>query len=68
MPGSEPADSRRLYALLAWNASQEGRPPRGPLPDYTWPLRVPIDELRRIVARDLHEAAELARAHFPTWK
>jgi len=62
------AGGRRQYARWAWEASLDGRPPRGPLPDYTWPQRVPLDQLRRMVALELQAAADLTRIHFPTWK
>ena len=28
--------------------------------DYTWPCRVPLDLLRRIIEREVREAAEMA--------
>lgn len=37
------------------------------LPDYTWPQRMPLEQLRRQIAREMKEAAELARALFPQW-
>jgi hypothetical protein len=37
------------------------------LPDYTWPVRVPIDVLRRQVADEFKRAAELAAQVFPAW-
>jgi hypothetical protein len=37
------------------------------LPDYTWPQRMPIEVLRRIVTEEARRAAELVRQTFPTW-
>lgn len=68
MPGREATDGRRQYAIWTWGSTSDGRPPRGPLPDYTWPLQIPVDQLRRIVALELQAAADLARIHFPDWK
>lgn len=58
---------RSVCAQLVAEASTDVRP-RQLLRDYTWPQRVPLDQLQRMVARELQEAAELARIHFPTWK
>lgn len=46
---------------------QEPRAER-PLPDYTWPQRMPIEQLRRTVERELNEAAEMAAQVLPHWR
>jgi hypothetical protein len=38
------------------------------LPDYSWPLHIPLEALRRMVALELAEAAEMAAASFPSWR
>jgi hypothetical protein len=38
------------------------------LPDYSWPLHIPLEALRRMVALELAEAADLAAASFPSWR
>ena len=59
------ADRRRYAQQLA--AVSFDAPP-APLRDYTWPQRMPLDQLRRVVALELQAAADLARIHFPDWK
>lgn len=60
------ADVRRRYAEQLAAASFDAPPL--PRRDYTWPLRVPLEQLRRLVALELQAAADLARIHFPDWK
>jgi hypothetical protein len=37
------------------------------LPDYTWPIRLPLDVLRRLIERESREAIEQAnRSHLAT--